>query len=250
MEVGRSAIIFLTGVVRRAYYLLPAFLVDPFNFYENIVKSSLPTEYQFELSLPSHLFPYLLIVGVLWAAVLTYHDLRMRTINFEDDLAGRRAYISFKAAGFHAMGPDDSTRVDSYDFVIAWENSGPTPARRYSTGVNLTAFTDDIPEDFDYPDLGSPHPPGGDIGPSQEIHVRVPVTAHELWQVESENLKIYVWAWVEYDDIFPESERHRTEACVKLTAVGNAMREGATLNYIKHTKFNGSDKDCYRQPQT
>jgi hypothetical protein len=75
----------------------------------------------------------------------------------------------------------------------------------------------DIPEDFGFPDselFGH-----GVIGPQGEMHTPViRIRENELEAIEPEFGR-YLWGWVEYDDIFIDANRHRTEFCFEIDRV-------------------------------
>lgn len=65
----------------------------------------------------------------------------------------------------------------------------------------------------------------------------------------SPTVSVYFWASVEYDDMFG-IERHRTEVCQRLVVKGAIGPPGTFgIGPVVTPSFNGSDQDCYRQPQ-
>lgn len=62
--------------------------------------------------------------------------------------------------------------------------------------------------------------------------------------------RLFVFGWVEYDDILPDSKRHRTEFCVEFIAEAaqNPQTGEITVWYTtrRHSRFNGIDEDCER----
>ena len=77
MQLYESAGTFLLGVIKRFYYWLPSVLLDPFDLYNKYFKTMLGL--QRDIDMPSEAFPYVLAGGLLWAAVVTYHDLNKST---------------------------------------------------------------------------------------------------------------------------------------------------------------------------
>ena len=78
-ELVRSSGLFLWGVVRRAYYFLPALLLAPVDFYNAFIK----TYFETEIVLPSALVTYLLGFGLILAVIHTYHALRVEKEKIE-----------------------------------------------------------------------------------------------------------------------------------------------------------------------
>ena len=65
---------FLWGIIKRSYYWLPAFLLDPFDIYNKFLRPFLFAESKGEANIPVGWFPYVLSGLILWAAFLTYHE--------------------------------------------------------------------------------------------------------------------------------------------------------------------------------
>ncbi len=76
MPILVSAREFAGGVLRRFYFWLPAVFLDPFDLYDRF-KSSLPERLQVEISFPSKWGLIALVVLLAWAAVLTFHKVRI-----------------------------------------------------------------------------------------------------------------------------------------------------------------------------
>lgn len=75
MELWRSLYLFFWGILKRSYYWIPALLLDPFDIYERY-KSALPSEWQINIAVPNPWAISAFLVLFLWAAILTYHELR------------------------------------------------------------------------------------------------------------------------------------------------------------------------------
>jgi hypothetical protein len=91
VSVGRSAIEFLWGVLKRFYIWLPTVLLDPFDLYERYLKQYLPKEYQFDFKLPTPLFLSVLAICLTAAGILTYHELRTKVVSTAANDGRRRA---------------------------------------------------------------------------------------------------------------------------------------------------------------
>ena len=79
-EILTSLRLFVWGVLKRVYLWAPSVLVGPIDWYDKFVKPMLPTSLQLEVTLPTDLFPYLLGIGLLAAAVITYHEERVPSV--------------------------------------------------------------------------------------------------------------------------------------------------------------------------
>ena len=89
------------------------------------------------------------------------------------------------------------------------------------------------------------------IGPGAQI--RGPGIEYQVFDIEEIRLRKafgYIWGWVDYNDVFPGTERHRTEFCYQIL-VGPAGRHADPNQIIvtSYKKHNGSDEECLRKPE-
>ena len=68
---------FVSGVLRRLYWILPSFLVDPFDIAAKFGVSYEP---------PQWLFWVLLLLGFSWATFLTYYDVKQKLDETKEEL--------------------------------------------------------------------------------------------------------------------------------------------------------------------
>ena len=136
-------------------------------------------------------------------------------------------------------------KVQLWRLSIQWKNSGNTPTRHLRMWTNLSAKTEPIPDDFSFPDLGTGDIPTF-IAPHNTVDsVPLDLSLDDLELLIANNRHIYAWGWVEYDDVFERTPRHRTEFCYKFTAGGNPRDPNRmTFNWTTHNKYNGADEEC------
>ena len=65
-----------------------------------------------------------------------------------------------------------------------------------------------------------------------------------IWKGKKRSL---VWGWVDYNDVFPDTARHRTEFCHEVIVIGDP-RNPAHITLRGYGQFNGADDECYRLP--
>jgi hypothetical protein len=58
-------------------------------------------------------------------------------------------------------------------------------------------------------------------------------------------IKIWVWGWVEYGDVFVDTPRHRTEFCAELSVNGLPGHQ-CFYGLRIHSKHNAADHDCMK----
>jgi hypothetical protein len=84
------------------------------------------------------------------------------------------------------------------------------------------------------------------IGPQVIWHSpSVTVGATEL-QDPAVPAERYLWGWIEYDDIFPGSIRHRTEFCFQIIFERLPPTNEGWIRFEPYSRFNAADSDCLR----
>ena len=80
MDLAKSILLFGTGILRRFYYWVPALLLDPFDLYERYVRNWLPSGAPDRIVIPMWAGLLVLILLIGWAALMTFHELRLKFI--------------------------------------------------------------------------------------------------------------------------------------------------------------------------
>jgi hypothetical protein len=140
----------------------------------------------------------------------------------------------------HIPGPSHT-----YSFSVILKNGGATPAINARININCDKFNSDIPPDFSFPDsalFGNAL-----IGPQTIWHTpNVTVTAEELEKPAIPTAKRYLWGFVEYDDIFSGTLRHRTEFCFQIVFKRLQPTNEPWIGFEPYSRFNAADNDCLR----
>jgi hypothetical protein len=153
--------------------------------------------------------------------------------------------------------------IRGWRFMLSWHNSGSTPAKGVlmNTGlywvdkVDVVEDVADLPREFDFPDTyGFREPtdrvrlsigPGGEIaGDPKDIEIS------ELERAYHRQCRIFIWGWVDYNDIFPQTPRHRTEYCFEIVVSSDPSRHEAgtsTFMFFAYGTHNGIEEECYRK---
>jgi hypothetical protein len=147
-----------------------------------------------------------------------------------------------------------------WTFSFEWHNSGPTRARRYLNHVSwntYVAFEGDLPPEFVFDDTGQPMagpvyiPPEGSTW-SEPLYVEAAI----LEAVRVKQLRLFVWGWCTYRDIFPQSDDRETQFCFELNRVDGDPYEHPPDAATKPTIFfsfrsvgrhNCADEDCNQE---
>jgi len=124
---------------------------------------------------------------------------------------------------------------DDYEHIITviWKNTGATPV------VNCRLFTSwsmpetSLPTGFDFPDLAEAIAHRTTIGPGEmRGGYRIRITNKHFREFAEDRRLFYVWGWCEYNDVFVDTQRHRTEFCFrveKLQIIGEREASGQNL---------------------
>jgi hypothetical protein len=212
------------------------------------------------------------IVGALqWDALRD----QVRKLKESIDIAERALIATEPAFLFnHGLAMNSITGVDGkikgWRFIFNWKNAGTTPARRVlmHTSLHVTDVPFDpanpdpddpdlggLPVEFDYPDTYGFREPTGQvavsIGPQGEMagNPKVVETA-ELLLAYRRRRRIFIYGWTTYNDIFPNTPRHRTEFCFDVIVVANPESEIAgisTFLMVAYGPHNGAETECYRK---
>jgi hypothetical protein len=133
-------------------------------------------------------------------------------------------------------------RVHTYGFAAILRNGGQTPGTNVTINVSCERFTKTLPADFVFPDSTSFG--YGLIGPDSEMHT--PTIRIAAPDFEASDGEWYLWGWVEYDDIFAGSIRHRTEFCFTIDRVRLSDSAEPIIGVSPCQLFNAVDDGCMR----
>jgi hypothetical protein len=135
-----------------------------------------------------------------------------------------------------------------------WENTGTTPTRNGRGHVNWKYFDRSVPADFDFADfdeLGNrilsydsykPLIVGPRATALSPIIVMEPAILRQVRDLQG---KLLIWGWAEYDEVFEDAPRHRTEFAYLVVVSGSPASHVGFSQYKLH---NGVDEDCTKQP--
>jgi hypothetical protein len=196
----------------------------------------------------------------LFTAILAFGTITLwlatrRLVQGADKTAERqlRAYVHLKNFDVREImnpwgvkGIHDTTPT----LFLTWENTGQTPTRSALSNSNWASFEGDIPSDFQFPDDPEHGPFPGLLGPGQfqELNPR-PIPIDVLKAADARKVRIYVWGWIEYNDVFVGTRRHRTEFSARLEVRGLPGRQ-CFYGLRIYPKHNGADDECMKPVQT
>lgn len=170
-------------------------------------------------------------------------------------IAGQRAFVSISSYNLQPVRELISGDIRGWRIGAVLQNTGNTPTRNMEIHVNSKTFDGQMPEAWDFPDLWGnmpkeewvPAPVG--IAPkgtasSQFLDVEMTVIKEVINRVKSH----YFWAWVTYNDVFPDTPRHVTRFAVNVVISGDpSSLDKISFNLITLRKYNCTDEECTSQ---
>lgn len=199
--------------------------------------------------------------GTLWFSTHRLWRVTKAALSHAEQTAIRelRAYVSVKEIVMDQFrGPDMvGTSVNaivpgpihSHRISVIFENGGKTPTRKAIVNINRQLRDDELPDNFDFPDGELVEPAA--VGANGGVYITPGffISTSEVALVAAKQKRLFVWGWVEYDDVFDGTPRHRTEFCLDTTADTASDRGNTYLRFPTYGRFNGIDGDCVRKPR-
>ena len=142
------------------------------------------------------------------------------------------------------------TKSLKWAFFAVWRNSGKTPTKHGVSVINKwhSVNVGGLPSNFDFPDYRRPE--RMIVGPNATMHSSpFEFTIEELNQIREGLARCYIWGWIDYNDVFVGTDRHRSEFCFELKVIGNPIYTAGGFGYPRHGPFNGFDAECMRSPK-
>ncbi|MGC1409600.1 MAG: hypothetical protein WA864_11715 [Acetobacteraceae bacterium] len=184
-----------------------------------------------------------LVIGVIVAAIYAIQAYLMR----ETMIHTNRAYIHVGLWERHPL-PDEHGTITRWRIAPQIANAGNTPTRNlvYST-ANIISNAELAPG-YRFPSVGDPR--STLVGPKQFfLSADIILTVEDLLRAKSHQVWFYTFGWIEYDDVFFFTSRHRTEFCYRIFPYGNPAEKDCDFGYLFHSDHNGADAECEHQRQ-
>jgi hypothetical protein len=200
---------------------------------------------------------FLLLAG-LFQGLWTLRAMRVsdRTAGLVNEglIAAQRPYVFLREFQVSLTKNPLNDEIQTCAIQPVWENTGTTPARGGRSHVNWKYFDRSVPADFDFADfdeLGNrilaydAYKPMV-LGPrSTALSPIISVDPAILRQVRDQQGKLLIWGWAEYDEVFGDARRHRTEFAYLVVVTGSPASHVGFSQYKLH---NGVDDDCGKAP--
>jgi hypothetical protein len=193
--------------------------------------------YKFKIS------DFIVFALTFFLAIFTFFLALIAPWQYRAMILSQRAFV-FAKEFYAIIVPSSPGLVDNWRITAVLENSGETETRYLTNNINWKEFPlDGLPPDYEFPYLVNDKPKYGFIGPNSTIHssyIEIPVTI--LDKVGWGQLRLYIWGWVEYNDVFNKRKRRRTEYCYEISYQKGLMA------FFSHSEYNNTDEECYHKP--
>jgi hypothetical protein len=196
---------------------------------------------------PITLFTGLLfVVGVAQAGIAR---LQWKTYKAQTEIftAQNRAHIFLKSLRLEPSGWEGDGKPNAWRVIAAITNSGTTPPRNLRVAIFKSVVPSETVGTLRF-EPSYEAAKNAFVGPKSSIDIH----AADVYEVGARK-KTLVWGWVEYNDVFEPSDRHRTEFCFEFgTAAIINLDDGSTTllpEFVMYERHNGMDGDCMHKPQ-
>lgn len=161
-----------------------------------------------------------------------------------------RAFVFVKNIEAHFICQKSTHAITHWRFYARWENGGNSPTKNMRNRINYALSEQAFDLGYGFPDVGDQLNAGSTmLGPKAIMHspiIDVPV--EHLQKVKTGEAHAYLWGWADYNDVFPNTARHRSEFSVKIVINGDALEENCQFSFQQVERFNGFDDECLRGP--
>lgn len=153
--------------------------------------------------------------------------------------------------------PTDPPFTAESPFLVMFEliNSGKTWTKNGIAHMSWGITREPINDQFTFPNYGV-IPGEIFIPPASTVTLGPLFIPHRhIKEAMEGRAYLYVWGWCEYDDIFEDTPRHRTEICYFLRPIqrhsdrDDGMHR-ALMAFTNHHRHNGADDDCMKPIET
>jgi hypothetical protein len=190
----------------------------------------------------------------LWMLRAVRVSERTASLVQEGLISAQRAYVFLREFQVALTKNPLNDEIQTCTIQPIWENTGTTPTRNGRGHVNWKYFERSVPADFDFADfdeLGNRILSYDSYKPlivGPRATALSPIISMEpaiLRQVRDLQGKLLIWGWAEYDEVFADSKRHRTEFAYLVVVSGSPASHVGFSQFKLH---NGVDEDCTKQP--
>lgn len=190
-------------------------------------------------------------VATILVLFVYVYQARLMRLTF---LTSSRAFINVARLKSTPLREDANGPISHWRFTPQLSNAGNTPILKGLT-TTYSRFTKDPLNDKDFTYAsesigGGPWISPISLGPHSELGgVSISVKISDLEEIGKRNKHLYIWGWIDYNDVFSGTPRHRTEFAYEVCVRADPCDENSDAFRTPHLwKHKGADQDCMRDP--
>jgi hypothetical protein len=199
---------------------------------------------------------FTIVLALIGIAQVCAGLLQWRTYTAQTEIftAQNRAFVFLETLKWEPMIIDSDNRETAWRSVAIIKNSGNTPARNLIVDIQSMGVVDQLESVFGL----TPNYSAAKkffIGPQTRVSVDGPQfdTRDIEKSTSQEKRHFLIWGWMEYGDIFPSTERHRTEFCMELSADTVVDPSDGSYRhvprFVMYPRHNGAEGECMHRPR-
>ncbi len=190
-------------------------------------------------------------------AVFAVLQWRIYRLMRHDSIARDRAFVfAHETRAFPNI--DSKGQVVAWMYYTTWQNGGITPAQRVimHTSVHIKDGIAALSEEFEFRDEWDPNEPAPSItyvGPKGSVDDGPKVIwLPDLIAIMKRQKRGFIYGWIEYDDVFLCTQRHRTEFCLEIGVYSDPSifepgpMPTAIFIFNHYGPHNGADEERHR----
>lgn len=164
---------------------------------------------------------YTFFAGSQWLAIKRQTELIEESL-----IANKRAFVC--ADGLvNFWEPAENTNLYNFRLRPIYRNTGGTPTKNLRSHVECDIRNTLLPPNHVFsdqnPEVGSGMvPPNGNSFGGQAPQ-NTPISPSDILEAQAFRRFIYLWGWVKYYDVFPNTPEHTTRFCWHIQVVGDPM---------------------------
>ena len=136
----------------------------------------------------------------------------------------QRAFVSFVGVASAAKIISGNKTTDLL-ITLPWENAGVTPTKNATSRVNWQSFAGDLPENFNFPDIGQIQTSQFELPPRGYGNGTLTIPIGYMDSARTGGLRLFVWGWITYNDIFDRTPTRLSEFCDEITDVKSSTED-------------------------
>jgi hypothetical protein len=166
-------------------------------------------------------------VYVIVSILLVFVATDQFEITKETLIADKRAFV-FVDNLDHGWILDRTTKLYDWRFRLRFKNSGGTPTKNLTSFLQCEIRDTPLPENYNFDQqqgrVGRGFiAPNFDVGGGEAPPPPRVVSPQDILAVQAGKKFLYVWGWIKYFDVFPNTPEHSTHFCWQFTITGNPL---------------------------